>query len=598
MKTRNIFSYIMWGLFAVLLSGLYYFSSIEFLNGLNILENKYNSIIVIVAGIIIAVIVFVIDKLLKKGQLTSGDKKYEFYGIIGYIVSFLCFVIYRICNANVTIQTIRNSNVIDSLYKRAVIGSEGNIFVSCNNISELFDTVLSVSFKFLGNNAVGIYIAEFVIGILCFIFSFYAIKAIYGRIEAFIVAIGTAFLPAFAIHNRDYSVYIMEYLLFTFALYFISISKRLLKNKYMAEIGVVISSVITGFAFLYDNINIGLIFLMLVLIIENKNLIPVRKVTCLIASIIPFILTLLIPSVIEAYTNTAVTSIGNYILGFINYRISGIFNYRHLFDFAKSNFILIVIIACIAYVVMFLRCKFDEAHSMILLFVITLAAMCYFVKEDIIAYSLVCIMCLLCIAGAGLKKLIGFKNEDDDEPLVEPIGPKFDESDPDIEILDEGIIDLDSEEENESENEPEIAPEGEPEKTPETEPEKAPEDTPEIEPEVTPENEPEVSPENVPEHKTEEDSDLNASDVVPLSTEEQVVVELINADSNVNMSNADNPSWSVETSKDEGIELFITPLPMPKKGVKRTVNFDYDVPDNMMHFDIELNDENYFYDVV
>lgn len=591
MKTRNIFSYIMWGIFAILLSGLYYFSSVEFLNGLNILGNKYNTVIVIVAGIIIAVLVFVLDKLLKKGQLTTGDKKYEVYGIIGYIIAILCFFVYRIWNAEKVINNIASSVELKSLYSNSLIGSDGLIKYNFSTVNNIFDSVLSISFKILGNNANGIFIAELLIGFLCFVFTFYAVKAIYGRLEAFIVAIGTAFLPAFGIHNRDYSSYIMEYLIFALALYFISIAKRLFKTKYGVEIGIILASVVVGFAYLYDNLCLGLIILLITLILESNLLPVIRKITGIISCIIPFALALVIPLTVQAYFDTKISSIEGFLSDFFLYRISGSFNLAHIFEFTKNNYLLIVIIACISYVVMFLRCKFDEAHSMIFMFIIMLLSMCYFSKDDIMAYSLVCTMCLLVIAGAGIKKVIGFKeiiNDNDD-----PTPPKkriFDEQDPDIEILDEGDEDI-SENDSDSEKAPEVVPDNEPE----AEPEPVPDAEPEAEPEPIPETEPEAEPEPIPDAQPEEEP-VNIPEIepelVPEAVPENVCVEVPPVEP------SDNEAGKDIDSNIDNNNLFITPLPMPKKGVKKVVKYDYEVPDNLMHFDIELDDSNYFYDVI
>ena len=47
----------------------------------------------------------------------------------------------------------------------------------------------------------------------------------------------------------------------------------------------------------------------------------------------------------------------------------------------------------------------------------------------------------------------------------------------------------------------------------------------------------------------------------------------------------------MESTSDEpaepAVELFESPIPLPKRVAKRDVEYDYDVPEELMHYDYE-----------
>lgn len=557
-KPRNRFSYIMWAIFAALLSVLFYKSTLEFLDSIDLLDSTYNIVIVILLGLVIIELVILFDNLIKKGQHSTGDKKYKMYGIVGFFIALSGFLGVRIATAKTLLNLINESNTLESLYTKSQINETGKVFFSLNSVNDIYDSVLSICFKIFGNTAVGVMMAQMLIILAIFLLAYYGIKALYGRMEAFIAGIGIAFLPAFSIYTDNYASFLIRLLMFTLGIYTISVAKRMMKYRYGLETGIIIASVISGLLYAYSDTCIGLIALLIVFIIENNELSVGRRIADVVISVLSCACAVITPMLLTVLNDKNIASMGYGIFKILNKRFSGTFKYTAIFDYARSNFILIVIIACISYIVMFLRCKFDEAHSMILLFIITVVAMSYFNRDTLLDYSLSCTLCLLVIAGAGIKKLVvhpvTIQDNDDDDDEIDI--RRFDEQDPDIEILDEGN-DVAKEEQNaESESDvPKEEPVEEPSGIPVVEPESEPETVPESEPEAIPDSEPEEKPANKPESESVKE---NNTDII----------------------------------------LFKNPLPLPKKGVKREVKYDYDVPDELMHYDVELTDTNYFYDVV
>lgn len=53
-------------------------------------------------------------------------------------------------------------------------------------------------------------------------------------------------------------------------------------------------------------------------------------------------------------------------------------------------------------------------------------------------------------------------------------------------------------------------------------------------------------------------------------------------------------SREIEIKAEEPIKYIENPLPLPKKHVRREMDYDYQVADNKMKFDIEISDEDEF----
>lgn len=521
-KPKNKFSYIMWALFTGLLSVLFYRSTLEFLNGIEALDKQYNIVIVVLLFVVVIELVILFDNLIKRGKEYEGDKRYAMYGVVGFTIALLSFLSIRLVTSVSTIAKINGSNVLDSLYDRALIGSDGRVFVSFDNVSDIYCTVLSCNFKLWGNCAAGVYGTEFLLGLIAFLLIYFAVKALYGRMEAFVCCMGMAIFPLFGIYVTDYADYLVEYLMFALGLFSVSIAKRCMRYKAGSYVAVCIVSLIAGLLMLYDNITVGLVFLLMCIVIEADELITVAKVVNCLLSILFFAIGFFGYTVYEAFASADPTRIASDIEAYCIYRFVKVFDYTVILEYAKINFVLIIFIACLSYSVMFLRCRFDEAHSAILVFLITAAAMCYLPVYSGLTYSVVCSLCLFIIAGAGIKKLVMTKinativEEMDEDILEEDISEEV--------AADMEIIDLTKE------------------------------DIEEVSEEV--------------EEDTEEDIEETTDEVV-----EESIVE-------------------------NKVELFINPLPMPKKGEKKEIKYDYDVADEDMHYDIELTDANDFYDVV
>ena len=78
-----------------------------------------------------------------------------------------------------------------------------------------------------------------------------------------------------------------------------------------------------------------------------------------------------------------------------------------------------------------------------------------------------------------------------------------------------------------------------------------------------------------------------ASVEIEANTEDKVVTEAVVVSEE---PQAEASIEYIETIEEPKVELFESPLPLPKKAVKRDVEYDFDVPEDLMHYDIEVFD--------
>lgn len=405
-KLRNKFSYIMWGIFAVILAVLFFFAALEFLQGVAILSSSYDRVIVVLFGVILVESILIFDNLFNKSGKKREVNSKNVLGITGFLLSVTAFVGYRFLESSNILAQISEQGDLESVYSLSFIRERGIIYVNLDNVQNIFATLVSVSFKFFGNAAIGVFAAQIIISFISFLLIYFGVLRLYGRMEAFMVGMGMSFLPIFMPSGR-YADYTVKVLLFALGLFLISLAKPCLIKKHGYFPVVILVPFALGFLYLYEGLCAPLIALFILFIFETDGMgIGKRFLGSFIALLLFAMGSLGVVFIQDIFSGLYGNAALNSLRDFVIYRTSGAFDASALTIFANNNFLLIVLIACITYVVTFLRCRFDEAHSMIFLFLLHIVAICFVNEENRLAYEVAGTAELLVIAGAGIKKIL------------------------------------------------------------------------------------------------------------------------------------------------------------------------------------------------
>lgn len=399
---KNVFSYIMWGIFALFLAVVYFFSFSNFVNGLGFIDKKFTEIIVVLVGAIIVEIFIIIDNLLKRAGSRSDDKKWNAFGIIGFIVAITTFIGIRVLaliyNGADRIS-VNGENAY--LYDRALIDTTFKSYFNLSTIEDIYSTVLSTVLRFLGNKAVGIGVSQLLLSGLFAILIYFAIRMLCGRLEAFVAVIGAALLPLFTDSIFMLGTVNVELLFFATGLFLCGVIKSLNGHKVIFDILSLVCAAVFGFFTLYNTLNFGLIAFLVILILEEKNISILRKVLDTVFSILICVGTFFSSALYETYLSQNTGVLG----AFIGYRFRICPDVTPLLDFARTNLIMIVVILAISYAVMFLKYEYDNAHGMVIFPVTVFGYLCFFYHKDVLSYNLAIIIVLLVLGSNGIKKI-------------------------------------------------------------------------------------------------------------------------------------------------------------------------------------------------
>lgn len=170
----------------------------------------------------------------KKQNNSNRRLMHKILAATGFISSIAIMLIVRVLiNYDLLLQASSAKN--DKYYDVAHIGSNGVIYTAFNGFKDIYLTLMSVLFKFFGNND---YISVFVnigIELIALIFVYFAIKNICGSLVAFIISIGVAMYPVYLVFFLPFILLWREneiiYLCGAVGLFIISLIIHAIKKK-------------------------------------------------------------------------------------------------------------------------------------------------------------------------------------------------------------------------------------------------------------------------------------------------------------------------------------------------------------------------------
>ncbi len=629
---RNWFSYLTWGIFIVLTGALYYFSFHELMDNSGLIDKKYVNLVLIMTAVIVTEAFIVLSHAISRHEVYISDAKRRVFGIVSFVVSFGGYIAARLYPV-ITGMSALEARVDMSSCERALIRDDMKIFVNLTDKASITDTVLSVFFKFFGNKATAVIVANLTLAFLTAIILFFAVKMLAGFYEACIVILIAGILPEFTSLISCYNSIETDLLFLSIGLLLLGLVKETEEKRIINEIIIIISAAIIGLMCLYNGIFYCLLPLLLVLLIENVYAGIAFRIINPILALIFFTAFFVIPSNMNYLLSGDINGLINGIASFAAYRFLLFLYYEPVINVAKAPLMIVPAVMAVTYIVTFLKKDYDRIHAVITALIVNLVALFLFTtNKDTDSHIVFSIIFLAIIGGAGIVKLFRFGTavaDSDEESFPTPLSKESTETpEEEIKTSDE-IIDLNNDDVPDDIPQPETVADVEVENNvePETvaEPVAVEETTSsETEAETETENaeEPEKSVEEVAETEVSEETasveepEPEAEPVAEpapvaktarFSEQEDGVEELASMDYEepVLPSVSNILGKSLEEEKPAEVpEQFDNPLPLPKETKKRAKkakkeivvepedfddNYDMDdIPDDLMKYDIDF----------
>lgn len=643
---RNWFSYLTWGIFIVLTGALYYFSFHELMDNSGLIDKKYVNLVLIMTAVIVTEAFIILNHAISRHEVYISDAKRRVFGIVSFVVSFGGYIAARLYPV-ITGMSALEARVDMSSCERALIRDDMKIFVNLTDKASITDTVLSVFFKFFGNKATAVIVANLTLAFLTAIVLFFAVKMLAGFYEACIVILIAGILPEFTSLISCYNSIETDLLFLSIGLLLLGLVKETEDKRIINEIIIIISAAIIGLMCLYNGIFYCLLPFLLVLLIENVYAGIAFRIINPILALIFFTAFFVIPSNMNYLLSGDINALINGIASFAAYRFSLFLYFEPVINVAKAPLMIVPAVMAVTYIVTFLKKDYDRIHAVITALIVNLVALFLFTtNKDTDSHKVFNIIFLAIIGGAGIVKLFRFGTavaDSDEESFPTPLSKESTETPEEESKTSDEIIDLNNDDVPDDISQPETVAEpvaveettsSETEAETETEnaeePEKSVEEVAETEvseetasvEEPEPEAEPVAITDSEAEHKTESETTAAAEPVeepdpvaepapvaetARFSEQEDGVEELASMDYEepVLPSVSNILGKSLEEEKPAEVpEQFDNPLPLPKETKKRAKkakkeivvepedfddNYDMDdIPDELMKYDIDF----------
>lgn len=598
---RNWFSYLTWGIFIVLTGALYYFSFHELMDNSGLIDKKYVNLVLIMTAVIVTEAFIILNHAISRHEVYISDAKRRVFGIVSFVVSFGGYIAARLYPV-ITGMSALEARVDMSSCERALIRDDMKIFVNLTDKASITDTVLSVFFKFFGNKATAVIVANLTLAFLTAIILFFAVKMLAGFYEACIVILIAGILPEFTSLISCYNSIETDLLFLSIGLLLLGLVKETEEKRIINEIIIIISAAIIGLMCLYNGIFYCLLPLLLVLLIENVYAGIAFRIINPILALVFFTAFFVIPSNMNYLLSGDINALINGIASFAAYRFSLFLYFEPVINVAKAPLMIVPVVMAVTYIVTFLKKDYDRIHAVITALIVNLVALFLFTtNKDTDSHKVFNIIFLAIIGGAGIVKLFRFGTavaDSDEESFPTPLSKESTET-PEEESKNEidnsgsseeskasdEIIDLDKEDVTETEVSEEIAnAEPEPVVSAEAEPAAEPVEEPDPVAEPTP----------VAENARFSEQEDGVEELASMDYEEPVLPSVSNI-----------LGKSLEEEKPTEVpEQFDNPLPLPKETKKRAKkakkeivvepedfddNYDMDdIPDELMKYDIDF----------
>ena len=498
MRVRKTwFSYLLWFLFSCSFAVIFYFSMSSFLSFLGFANVRQSEWIIAISAFVLVIFFCLIEWVVNCKSNRGREKREKIYTVIGIVVLCILFFLFRILLIS---EIDENHFRTLQLFQDAMIEQGNHFEFSAWTLPQLYTSLLSSCFLFLGNKGIAVWFLQTFLQFLSFVFAYAAIKRLAGRVPALMAALGLAVLAMFFRDVLDSQISTLLLLIFMISIWILSFYQGVLKNRKGKVVFSFIISLLFGVLAGYDNAFSVLLFLPIIVCSEMKLKNGLQKAfnigLNIAGSLIGFFLVAFLTNVLNG--TISLYGIEDYFLN----RYAVHFRLDYMQNFLETDFLLVFLVLCISYIIMYLKTEHDEVHLFVFIAFITVTFLIFFNPAVPLGYYFILAVCFMTIAGAGVRNLV-------------------------LSDVTDNIKE---------------------------------------------------------EHKKEESVELPVE------------------------SNEDKVEIAVETKETEEIEeteekiipqinYIENPLPLPKKHEKKEMDYGFEPEEDKMHFDLEITDDNAFYDV-
>jgi len=549
---KNVFSYIMWAFFAAIIGLLSYFYVNDYILYDGRLSDIYAELNIILAFIIAIVIGLLFDFIHRKLKANVSALVAGCFRIFEFAAGIIAVFLYRYINFSGIVKTLNSAAIVENHYVASRISGDGRILCDFTSIEGIYNSVISFFFKIFGNSEFGLYIAEQVMMITAIVLIYSSVRMLTGGCGGFVYMITAAFIPLFVIHGDRYSLYFAEYLVFALGMFILGLLKCSLNIRFLDYFMIILASSAVGILYAYTDAGLVLFAGVIVILLSNKEADVADKIFSLIIMLLFNLLSLFICICGEDMVNGYFDSIFKNLAGYVVKRFDLMFSLSAAYDIISITNILVILIIGIIYVIMFFGTKSDYASVYIMMLISSLVVTGCLKNVNANSFRLIIVSLISIVGGMGISCIndifspVKSSDEADSLERVENESPESPGSDASTgSVSEDGWEHISAEIPVENKKE-EIF-----------------------------ETKTEAKAENI----KEQAADLKAEPVSEPKAEAK--------------TESVTESKSKSEPQTEKIELFESPIPLPKRVEKRDVDYDYDVPEDMMHYDLKIYDDDF-----
>ena len=402
MRVRKTwFSYVLWFLFSCSLAVMFYFSLSSYLKLLGITNIRQSGGMIAICAVILVIFFCLVEWFFNRKSNRGREKRDRIYAVIGLFLFAILFFLFRI----LLIPTIDENQFSSStLFQNAVIDRETGYQFLISTPQQLFTSLLSTFFLFLGNKGIAVWVLQTILQTLCFVFSYFAVKRLAGRIPALTVTLGIAALPMFFNDVLHTQISTLLFLIFMISLWLLSIYSVWLKEKKGKEIVSFLIAFIFGTLACYDIIFSGLLLLPIMVCGETPLKSGLKKACniglVILGSVLSYGISAFLPAIVKGQFSYLTLE------SYFTNRYALHFTLDFIKNFSELNYLFIVFIFCICYIIMFLKTEHDEAHIFLFAALVTALLFVLFSPDIPLSYYYILALCFLAVAGAGVRNLV------------------------------------------------------------------------------------------------------------------------------------------------------------------------------------------------
>lgn len=376
---------------------------VEHLKKINILENSYNSIIAILIGIILVESFVLIDYFVPKADI-SKEKNSRIPFVVCTCLGVLLYISIHVLNSAYVLKITDNDVLGANVVSRAFIGDTGRLFFDFTDIEGIYSSILSLFFKFLGNATVGLIVCDFVIDIVCSALIYFAFIMMLGRFEATYSLIVFSFLPFFWSTEITGGIIGAKKCAFALGIFVLALLKKWMSNEKLCELSVVICALIIGLLILYERINLPIIIVAIVVIFDS-NIHIARKFADSVLAVFAATVVFLLGFVDVLSFNGNINELMTNIAANLADRFAFSPDLTICSSLLSNEFIFVMLLLCSVYAVTFIRNKYDNAHSVVILFILFFSEFMLLQSKSGALFSWIVATFLTVLSSIGFLKL-------------------------------------------------------------------------------------------------------------------------------------------------------------------------------------------------